>query len=279
MKIKGGTLDLFNLKGRTAIITGGAGFLGPRHAEALLDAGASVILVDINNDRLKEVEAKLRERFGQRVSGYSCDITSEKKVASFFEKVVKKHGFVDILINNAANNPHVTSAGLKNLTRFENFPISTWNEDFAIGVTGAFLMSRYFGQEMAKKKKGVILNIASELSITAPNQRLYRKKGLPEGKQPVKPVSYSVVKHGIVGLSKYLSTYWADKKVRVNSVSFGGVYNDQPPSFLRRINKLIPLGRMARDGEYKGIVLFLCSDASSYMTGENVVVDGGRTVW
>ena len=270
---------MFNLKGRIAIITGGAGFLGPRHAEALLDAGASVILVDINNDRLKEVGAKLKERYGQRVSGYSCDITSEKKVASFFKKVIKKHGFVDILINNAANNPHVTSAGLKNLTRFESFPISTWNEDFAVGVAGAFLMSRYFGQEMAKKKKGVILNIASELSITAPNQSLYRKKGLPEDKQPVKPVSYSVVKCGIVGLSKYLSTYWADKKVRVNSVSFGGVFNDQPTSFLRRINKLIPLGRMAWDGEYKGIVLFLCSDASSYMTGGNVVVDGGRTVW
>ncbi len=273
------TLGLFSLKGRKAIITGGAGFLGPRHAEALLDAGAEVVLVDINKDRLKETTDRLRSKYGKGVYGYRCDITSEKKVMAFFEKVTKKHGFFDILINNAANNPIVTSEGLKNLTRFENFPVSTWNEDFAVGVTGAFLLSRFFGQEMAKNKRGVILNIASELSTTAPNQSLYRKKGVSEDKQPVKPVSYSVVKHGIVGLSKYLSTYWADRKVRVNSVSFGGVYNNQPPGFLRRINKLIPMGRMAKDGEYKGIVLFLCSDASSYMTGENVVIDGGRTTW
>lgn len=273
------TKELFSLEQRTVLITGGAGLLGPRHAIAILDAGGTAILVDINRTRLKEVVSDLKKTYGVKVFGYVCDITNENRVKALFEKIKSKHGFIHVLINNAANNPHVTAKGMINPTRFEQFSLRSWNEDFAVGVSGAFLMSKYFGHEMAQRRGGVIINIASELSITAPFQRLYRQKNVADDKQPVKPVSYSVVKHGLVGLTKYLATYWADKNVRVNAVSFGGVQNGQPAAFLRRINKLIPLGRMAQKDEYQGVILFLSSEASSYMTGSNVVIDGGRTVW
>jgi len=132
---------------------------------------------------------------------------------------------------------------------------------------------------MVEKNNGVILNISSDLSIISPDQRLYKKEELKESKQPVKPVTYSVVKHGLTGLTRYLSTYWADKNIRVNSISPGGVYTDQPDEFVKKITKLIPLGRMANLDEYKAAIIFLCSDASSYMTGSNLVIDGGRSIW
>jgi NAD(P)-dependent dehydrogenase (short-subunit alcohol dehydrogenase family) len=153
-----------------------------------------------------------------------------------------------------------------------------WNADIAVGLTGAFLCSRIFGQEMAKRSSGVIVNISSDLGVIAPDQRLYRKEGLPDDQQPVKPVTYSVVKTGLIGLTRYLSTYWADKHVRVNAISPGGIFAGQPEEFTRKLHELIPMKRMAREDEYEGAILFLCSDASSYMTGQNLVVDGGRTV-
>ena len=132
---------------------------------------------------------------------------------------------------------------------------------------------------MAKKGKGVILNISSDLGIIAPDQRIYKKEGLPENEQAVKPVTYSVIKHGLIGLTKYLATYWADSGVRVNSISPGGIYTNQNPAFIQKVKNLIPLGRMAQKDEYKAAVVFLVSDASSYMTGANLVVDGGRACW
>jgi NAD(P)-dependent dehydrogenase (short-subunit alcohol dehydrogenase family) len=144
---------------------------------------------------------------------------------------------------------------------------------------GAFLCSRVFGTEMARRKSGVILSIASDLAVIAPDQRLYREPGLAESEQPVKPVTYSVVKSGLIGLTRYLATYWNDSGVRANAISPGGVYNHQPEDFVERLSQLIPMGRMAHADEYKGAILFLCSDASSYMTGANLIVDGGRSCW
>ena len=147
-----------------------------------------------------------------------------------------------------------------------------------MGLTGAMLCSKIFGFEMAKNRKGVILNISSDLGIIAPDQRIYRKKGLPENEQPVKPITYSVIKHGLIGLTKYLATYWADKGVRCNALGPGGIYNNQPNEFVNKISNLIPIGRMADSDEYRSAIVFMVSDASSYMNGTNLVIDGGRTI-
>jgi NAD(P)-dependent dehydrogenase (short-subunit alcohol dehydrogenase family) len=157
--------------------------------------------------------------------------------------------------------------------------LKQWEADLSVGLTGAFLCSQIIGSEMAKRKRGVIVNVASDLAVIAPDQRLYRKSGLPDDQQPVKPVTYSVVKTGLVGLTRYLATYWAEAGIRVNAISPGGVYNNQPEEFVQRLASLIPLGRMAKIDEYQAVILFLCSDASSYMTGTNLVIDGGRSCW
>ena len=164
-------------------------------------------------------------------------------------------------------------------SRLERFSLEQWQADIAVGLTGAFLCSQIIGTEMARRGNGVILNIASDLAIIAPDQRIYRRPDLAEDQQPVKTCSYSVVKTGLIGLTRYLATYWADKGVRVNAISLGGVYNGQPDEFVQRLTELVPMRRMADVDEYQGSIVFLCSDASSYMTGANVVVDGGRTVW
>ncbi|MDR3734403.1 MAG: SDR family oxidoreductase, partial [Acidobacteriaceae bacterium] len=194
------------------------------------------------------------------------------------DAIIQKFGRIDILINNAANNPKVEDQKPgQPWSRLENFPLETWNNDIAVGLTGAFLCSRVFGAEMVKRKSGVIINVASDLALIAPDQRLYRVDDLPEDQQPVKPVTYSVVKTALIGLTRYLATYWTSANIRVNAISPGGVFNGQPEVFLSKLNELIPMGRMAHKDEYQGAILFLCSDASSYMTGTNLVVDGGRS--
>ena len=192
---------------------------------------------------------------------------------------MKKFGRIDILINNAANNPNFSKKRKTQWTRLEKFPLDIWEKDLSVGLTGAFLCSQSFGSEMAKKGRGVILNIGSDLGIIGPDQRLYREKGVSEDKQPVKPVTYSVTKAGLIGLTRYLATYWADKGIRANLIAPGGVYVDQDPSFVKQLSKLIPLGRMAHQDEYKSAIAFLISDASSYMNGAVLSVDGGRTCW
>lgn len=157
--------------------------------------------------------------------------------------------------------------------------MAQWDQDLAVGLKGAFLCSRVFGGEMARAGRGVIVNIASDLALIGPDQRIYRKDGLPDHLQPVKPLTYSVVKAGLLGLTRYLATYWAGRGVRVNAISPGGIFTDQPEDFVLRLTNLIPMERMAHPDEYMGAILFLCSDASSYMTGANLVIDGGRTCW
>jgi NAD(P)-dependent dehydrogenase (short-subunit alcohol dehydrogenase family) len=164
-------------------------------------------------------------------------------------------------------------------SRVETFSLARWQKEIDVGLTGAFLCSQVFGSWMARHGGGVILNIASDLSVFAPDQRLYQVEGRPDDQQPVKPVTYSVVKTALIGLTRYLAVYWADKNVRVNALSPGGVYNGQPPEFVSRLTRLIPLARMADVEEYRAAIQFLCSDASRYMTGQNLVMDGGRSVW
>jgi NAD(P)-dependent dehydrogenase (short-subunit alcohol dehydrogenase family) len=271
--------ELFDLSGRVAIVTGGAGFLGCHHGAILAAAGAHVVLLDLPAANPQNRAETLPSEHGGAATGLACDITAEDSVIIARDQILQRFGRIDILINNAANNPKVEDAASQSWSRLENFPLAAWDADIRVGLTGAFLCSRVFGAEMAKRGSGVIVNVASDLAVIAPDQRLYRVDGLPESEQPVKPVTYSVVKTALIGLTRYLATYWSAANVRVNAISPGGVFNGQPEVFLSRIKELIPIGRMAHCNEYQGAVLFLCSDASSYMTGSNLVIDGGRTCW
>ncbi len=271
--------NLFDLGGRVAVITGGTGLLGQQHAEAIARAGGIPVLADIRIGSVDPAGPAFKERFGPDACAIEVDITEPASVKALLAEVLSRYGRVDILINNAANNPKMENKAEVEFSRLENFPVEQWEADLAVGLKGAFLCSQVIGAEMARRKQGVIVNIASDLAVIAPDQRLYRKPGLPEDKQPVKPVTYSVVKTGLVGLTRYLATYWADCGIRVNAISPGGVYNNQPDDFVARLTKLIPLGRMAHANEYQAAILFLCSDASSYMTGTNLVIDGGRSCW
>lgn len=262
-----------------AIITGGAGLLGRQHAEAVAEAGGVPVLWDINPQAVKDAASEVSIHYGGESLGMVVDITSPAGVAQGLEQVLSRYGRVDILINNAANDPKVSGEAGPAWSRLESFSLDLWLNDLAVGLTGAFICSQKVGHWMALHGGGVILNIASDLGVIAPDQRIYRQEGLPEEEQPVKPVTYSVIKHGLIGLTKYLATYWADKKVRVNSMSPGGVFNNQPDDFVRRLTQLIPLGRMAALDEYKAAVQFMISDASSYMAGANLIIDGGRSVW
>lgn len=271
--------ELFDLTGRVAIVTGGAGLLGYYHASILAAAGAHTVLLDLAIASPSSRAAQITEAYGVRSVGIDADITSESSLSNARDQILETFGRVDILINNAANNPKVENSKGDTWSRLENFPLDIWDCDLRVGLTGAFLCSRLFGAEMVNRGKGVIVNVSSDLGLIAPDQRLYRVDGLPDDQQPVKPVTYSVVKSGLIGLTRYLATYWSSANIRVNSISPGGVLNNQPDVFLDRLNKLIPMGRMAERDEYQGAILFLCSDASSYMTGSNLVVDGGRTCW
>ncbi len=275
------SLSKYNIENKTALITGAAGLLGIQHSKALLEIGAQVILTDLNETDLNTAkDFLLNEGFGEnKISSLIMDVTSEKSIQDACEVLQAQNIQVDILINNAAINP-TTSSIEENVrtTRLENFSVERWNKELTVGLTGAFLCSRVFGYLMSQNGGGVILNISSDLSVIAPDQRLYQQDNINEDLQAVKPVTYSVIKTGMIGLTRYLASYWPDKGVRSNALSPGGVYIDQDKVFVDKINKLIPLARMANPDEYNSAVQFLCSDASAYMNGQNIVIDGGRSI-
>jgi NAD(P)-dependent dehydrogenase (short-subunit alcohol dehydrogenase family) len=271
-------LSTFDLRDRVFLITGGSGLLGVEHAEAIAGAGGIPVLADIRLDSATRHAVALSEAHAVPASAVQLDVTSPESCQQALVTVLARHGRVDGLVNNAAHNPKVEGKGLA-ASRFESFALEDWSRDLAVGLTGAFLVSQVFGSHLAAHGGGVIVNIASDLGLIAPDQRIYRKAGLEPHEQPVKPVTYSVVKGGLVMFTKYLATYWAADNVRVNALVPGGVYAEQPADFVERLCNLIPLGRMADRDEYRAALLFLCSDASSYMTGSNLVIDGGRTCW
>lgn len=276
------SFNKFNLAGKTALVTGAAGMLGVQHATALLECGAKVFLTDVNLAGLEKIRLELSRSFNpQNIDVHVMDVSNLDSIQQVSKTFVSDNINIDILINNAAINPKVeTGSIVLESSRLENFSLEQWNIEVAVGLTGAFLCSQIFGTLMSKSNRnGVILNIASDLSVLSPDQRLYRKDNLPEDSQPVKPITYSVIKAGLIGLTRYLATYWAHQGVRCNALSPGGVFDGQDEEFVRRISTLIPIGRMAAKDEYRSAIQFLCSDASSYMNGQNIVMDGGRSVW
>jgi len=274
-------LSKYSLIGKNVIVTGGAGLLGEEHSRAVLESGANLIITDIDKIKLDALTNNLLNEYSEsNITSYTLDVSEERNIIEVSNKILETQGAVDVLINNAAIDPKVkTDSSLLESSRLENFLIEDWDMQIKVGLTGAFLCSKIFGSQMAKAKGGVILNIASDLSVIAPNQSLYSDAKLPQDNQPVKPVTYSVIKSGLVGLTRYLSTYWTDKNIRCNSLSPGGVFNNQNKNFVEHVSKLIPMGRMANKDEYRGAIQFLCSDASSYMNGQNIVIDGGRSIW
>jgi NAD(P)-dependent dehydrogenase (short-subunit alcohol dehydrogenase family) len=232
-------------------------------------------------DRLENVKKRLSKSFNsEAIVVKVMDVTNKDEIISVSDQLSESGFRVDILINNAAIDSKVSKDdGLTESSRLENFALDQWDVQLNVGLTGAFLCSQVFGTHMANDDKGgVILNIASDLSVFSPDQRLYREDNKEEHRQPVKPVTYSVIKTGLIGLTRYLATYWASQGVRCNALSPGGVFAEQNKVFVERLTKLIPLNRMANKNEYRSTVQFLCSDASSYMNGQNIVVDGGRSV-
>lgn len=261
------------------LITGAAGLLGKYHAIGILNLKQNLVLTDTDLVSLKKTQIFLKKKFpSSKILLKKLDVTSEKSIKKLLNYLRTKNIVIKVLINNAAIDAKFSSK--KTTNRLENFSLKQWNKEINVGLSGAFLCSKYFGNAMAKENKGgIILNIASDLSIIAPNQNIYKLKNTILKNQPVKPVTYSVVKHGLIGLTKYLSTYWPNSNIRCNALSPGPILDIQSRSLINKLKKLIPMNRLANKDEYISAIEFLCSNKSSYMTGHNLIIDGGRSAW
>ena len=273
-------IDLFNLKDKVVVITGAAGLLGYKHAEAVASYGANPVLLDLSQKKVDNIAVKLNKQFKVNAIGFEVDITNEAQIENNVKLILNHFGKIDCLINNAANNPKVEDNLDVNFSRLENFPLDIWLNDLAVGLTGSFLCAKHYGLEISKNiNGGSIINISSDLGLISPDQRLYLKPGLGDIQQSVKPVTYSVVKTGVIGLTRYLATYWADKNVRCNALCPGGIENGQSAEFLNEVASRIPMKRLAKVDEYQSTIVWLISDSSSYLNGAILPVDGGRTSW
>ena len=276
MKRVDGISKLFDIKNRNIVITGSSGLLGSQYANTLSAAGANVILVDLDSAKNKKLENSLIKKYGTRARSYTTDISNIQEVKKLAKNVLSDFKKIDGLINNAAYTSKGAKAeSAKPYGSFENFPIKIWQKSIDINLTGVFFCSQVFGKIMVKQGKGVIVNIASTYGLVGADQRIYGKSGLNL------PISYAATKGGIVNLTRYLAAYWSKKNIRVNTLSPGGVLDStyQDKKFIKKYSERTILGRMARKDEYNGAMLFLISDASSYMTGANLIVDGGWTAW
>ncbi len=270
---------LFDLAGQVAIITGGAGLLGRQHASSIAEAGGHAVLIDLDGEAAARSAEEITQRFGVEAVGMRADITVKADVEAMVRAVVEQFSRIDILINNAALTAKGGSIRAREyFAPFEEYPLDLWEQALRVNLTGAFLCSQAVGRVMVRQRRGVILNIASDVGTISPDHRIYEGVVNPHTKEPFNtPIGYATTKAGLINLTRYLATYWADKGIRVNCLSPGGVADAHDPQFVKNVSSRIPLGRMARPDEYKGAVLFLVSEASSYMTGGNLIVDGGRT--
>jgi len=264
--------QLFSLKNKTAIVTGALGLLGKKHCEALAEAGANVVVADINEAATESFALSLGENHG----GLKVDVTSEQSLKIARDKILTRYGTIDILVNNAAINDMFENPGLaKELSAFENYPLDAFKKSLDVNVTGVFLASQVFGSVMAEQGSGSIINIASTYGIVGPDQSIYRDE---RGEQTFyKSPVYPVTKGAVVNFTRFLAAYWGHKGVRVNTLSPGGVENAQNEFFIQNYSAKTLLGRMASPADYQGALVFLASEASAYMTGANLVVDGGWT--
>ena len=257
-----------------ALVTGSAGLLGQSHCEALAEINYNLILTDIDKPKLIKQYKFLKSKFKNlNILYYIMDVSQETSVKNIYKKLLAKKIKLKIIINNAAVDSKIKKNYFSKNNSLEIFDIKRWNKEINVGLTGAFLTSKFFCQNFLKyRTPGVIINIASDLSVIAPDQRIY-------GKRNFKPVTYSTIKSGLVGLTKYLATYYASKNIRCNVLSPGGIRSEQSINFIKKIENLIPLKRMAKKDEYKEAIKFMCSENNKYMTGQNIIIDGGRSVW
>ena len=267
-------MELFSLNNKTAIVTGALGLIGKEHCRALSEAGANVVVADINEKDCDEFAKTLETES----IGVALDVTEPDSIKKLRDKVLAKFGHIDALVNNAAiNDMFENPKAASEQSKFENYPLELWQKSIDVNLTGVFLCSQILGTVMAKQKSGSIINIASTYGVTAPDQSLYIKE---DGTQSFyKPPAYSATKGAVIMFTKYLAAYWGKDNVRVNTLTPGGVENSQDEFFVKKYSEKTPLGRMANSTDYKGALIFLASDASSYMTGANLVVDGGWTSW
>lgn len=270
--------SLFSLEGRTAVVTGALGLIGREHCRALAEAGANVIVTDLDVEASVAFADELSAESGRRCIGMAADITDPVSVRALFDAAIEAFGRVHILVNNAAINDMVEDpVSALESSRFENYPLDLWRRCLDVNVTGAFICSQVFGAHMAEAGAGSIINIASTYGMVAPDQSLYRKE---DGTQTFyKSAVYPTAKGAIINFTRFLAAYWGTAGVRVNTLSPGGVQNGQDRHFVDNYSRRTPLGEMARTTDYRGGIVFLASDASRYMTGANLVVDGGWTAW
>jgi 2-deoxy-D-gluconate 3-dehydrogenase len=270
-------MDKFSLKGRVAVVTGGAGLLGKQFTRALGEAGAGVVVADIDH-MVAENHANQLIDDGIRAIAVKVDVTDPESVAKLVAITVDRLGRLDILVNSAAMDPKFDPENIntQSSNAFETYPLDTWKNAVDVNLTGTFLVTQACARQMLSQNYGVVINICSTYGLVGPDQRLYER---PDGSQQFKPVYYTVTKAGVLGLTRYLATYYAGKPIRVNALTPGGIYNQHDEAFVRAYAARTVLGRMAHQDEMNGAIVFLASEASAYMTGSNLVVDGGWTAW
>jgi NAD(P)-dependent dehydrogenase (short-subunit alcohol dehydrogenase family) len=267
--------EIFSVAGRIVVVTGGMGQLGRQFSMELCRRGASIVVLDQTIDR--EIATQRFGPLSERILFLEADVTERTSLEKALAVIESRFGVPHILINNAAVDSPPSAPASEN-GPFESYPESSWDKVISVNLMGAFLCSHVFGGAMAREGRGSIINISSIYGLVSPDQRIYEYRG-KNGASFFKPVAYSVSKSGLLNFTRYLATYWAPKGVRVNAVTFAGVFNSQDEEFLKNYCNKVPLGRMAREDEYNGAILFLASDASSYMTGSNLIIDGGFTAW
>lgn len=271
----------FDMSRRVVIVTGGAGMLGREYVRALVRAGARVVVADINGGLAEEIVTRTDQVkvIGGEAVGVGVDVSDPASVSHMVEFTLDRFGRIDALVNNAALDPKFDAGqAAQHTSAFEDYPVELWNRSLAVNLTGMFLCAQAVAPAMLRQEQGVVVNVSSIYGLVGPDQRLYERDDAAAPRS-FKPVDYSVTKSAVLGFTKYLAAYWGGRGIRVNTLTLGGVYNDHEPEFVRRYGERTPLRRMADREEYCAALLFLLSDASSYMTGSNLVVDGGWTAW